>query len=199
MAEFITKCPHCSTDLQAQEEWIGMEVECPICLKKFFVDKPTIQIRKPVIEMENSVSIKFPSKKKFFSAIKTIIKIIRNTKPQMRCFILSFCFYLAFSIVFVHTAMGKSFFESNVAWGYTVRGTTDIFGKREYTPGDMSYATCKNTERTTDNLAYLIYGQKLDRQIKLSFALLGEAFFFLLLGAFWNNFFKQSSHVDINA
>ena len=37
MAEFITKCPHCSTDLQAQEEWIGMEVECPQCRKTFAI------------------------------------------------------------------------------------------------------------------------------------------------------------------
>ena len=37
MAEFNTKCPHCSTELQAQEEWIGMEVECPVCQKNFTV------------------------------------------------------------------------------------------------------------------------------------------------------------------
>ena len=41
MAEFITKCPHCSTDLQAQEEWIGMEVECPICHNTFVIANPT--------------------------------------------------------------------------------------------------------------------------------------------------------------
>ena len=37
MAEFNTKCPHCSAELQAQEEWIGMEVECPDCKKTFTV------------------------------------------------------------------------------------------------------------------------------------------------------------------
>ena len=37
MAEFITKCPHCNSDLQAQEEWIGMTVECPQCQKTFTI------------------------------------------------------------------------------------------------------------------------------------------------------------------
>ena len=35
MAEFITKCPHCNNDLQVQDEWIGMEIECPQCRQKF--------------------------------------------------------------------------------------------------------------------------------------------------------------------
>ena len=35
MAEFITKCPHCSTELQVKDEWIGMEIECPQCRQKF--------------------------------------------------------------------------------------------------------------------------------------------------------------------
>ena len=39
MAEFITKCPHCNTELQAQEEWIGMTVECPECQKTFIIPK----------------------------------------------------------------------------------------------------------------------------------------------------------------
>ena len=39
MAEFITKCPHCNAELQAQDEWIGMEVECPECQKTFIIPK----------------------------------------------------------------------------------------------------------------------------------------------------------------
>ena len=39
MAEFITKCPHCNSDLQAQEEWIGMTVECPVCKMKFVIER----------------------------------------------------------------------------------------------------------------------------------------------------------------
>ena len=41
MAEFITKCPHCNNDLQVQDEWIGMEVECPICHNTFVIANPT--------------------------------------------------------------------------------------------------------------------------------------------------------------
>ena len=37
MAEFNTKCPHCSAELQAQAEWIGMEVECPTCKQIFTI------------------------------------------------------------------------------------------------------------------------------------------------------------------
>ena len=35
MAEFIKKCPHCNAELQVQDEWIGMEIECPRCEEKF--------------------------------------------------------------------------------------------------------------------------------------------------------------------
>ena len=37
MAEFITKCPHCNAELQVQDEWIGMNVECPQCQKTFTI------------------------------------------------------------------------------------------------------------------------------------------------------------------
>ena len=35
MSQFETNCPHCGTALTMQEEWIGMEVECPECKKGF--------------------------------------------------------------------------------------------------------------------------------------------------------------------
>ena len=44
MAEFITKCPHCNNDLQVQDEWIGMEVECPLCHKMFAINKSSAQV-----------------------------------------------------------------------------------------------------------------------------------------------------------
>ena len=40
MAEFITKCPHCNAELQAQDEWNGMEVECPMCKNNFMLSMP---------------------------------------------------------------------------------------------------------------------------------------------------------------
>ncbi|MBO4649369.1 MAG: hypothetical protein J5806_14570 [Lentisphaeria bacterium] len=39
MAEFTTTCPYCNAKLQAQDEWIGMEVECPSCKRVFTVQK----------------------------------------------------------------------------------------------------------------------------------------------------------------
>ena len=37
MAIFITKCPHCNAELQAQDEWVGMAVECPACHNTFII------------------------------------------------------------------------------------------------------------------------------------------------------------------
>ena len=44
MAEFITTCPHCSAELQVQDEWVGMEVECPLCHKMFAINKSSAQV-----------------------------------------------------------------------------------------------------------------------------------------------------------
>ena len=41
MAEFITKCPHCNSELQVQDEWNGMEVECPLCSASFILQETT--------------------------------------------------------------------------------------------------------------------------------------------------------------
>ena len=45
MAEFITKCPHCNAELQVQNEWIGMEVECPQCKKMFVIQENSLQMQ----------------------------------------------------------------------------------------------------------------------------------------------------------
>ena len=37
MAEFNINCPHCGTELVADEAWVGMELECPQCKRKFAV------------------------------------------------------------------------------------------------------------------------------------------------------------------
>ena len=31
MASFKFSCPHCGKHVEAEEEWVGMEVECPHC------------------------------------------------------------------------------------------------------------------------------------------------------------------------
>ena len=43
MAIFITNCPHCNAELDAQEDWVGMEVECPACNKEFKIPKNSAQ------------------------------------------------------------------------------------------------------------------------------------------------------------
>ena len=46
MAEFSTKCPHCNTELVAEEDWIGMKGECPSCQQSFTVAKEAPKIPK---------------------------------------------------------------------------------------------------------------------------------------------------------
>ncbi len=42
MIKFETTCPHCGTVLTAQDDWIGMEVECPQCKQVFPIrDNPS--------------------------------------------------------------------------------------------------------------------------------------------------------------
>ena len=38
MAEFEMKCPHCGTQLTVQDDWAGMDAECPACKKTFKID-----------------------------------------------------------------------------------------------------------------------------------------------------------------
>ncbi len=42
MAEFETKCPHCGAELNVQDDWIGMNVECPQCKKEFTIRKDPV-------------------------------------------------------------------------------------------------------------------------------------------------------------
>lgn len=46
MAEFTAKCPHCSAELVAEEDWIGMEVECPTCSRSFILAKEPPRVPK---------------------------------------------------------------------------------------------------------------------------------------------------------
>ena len=44
MAKFKVNCSNCSQTLEADEAWIGMELPCPMCGKKFKLQKPTLQV-----------------------------------------------------------------------------------------------------------------------------------------------------------
>lgn len=37
MAKLNINCPHCYENLQIQEEWWGLEMECPVCQNKFVI------------------------------------------------------------------------------------------------------------------------------------------------------------------
>ena len=41
MAEFEAKCPHCGAELKMQDEWVGLEAECPNCKQHFTIAPPS--------------------------------------------------------------------------------------------------------------------------------------------------------------
>ncbi len=70
MAEFEMKCPHCGTQLTVQDDWAGMDVECPSCKKSFKIDLKPGKLPDPkkakVLAKDNSSrsSGKLPDPKK---------------------------------------------------------------------------------------------------------------------------------------
>ena len=40
MTEFEAKCPHCGAGLKMQDEWVGLEAECPYCKQSFTITPP---------------------------------------------------------------------------------------------------------------------------------------------------------------
>ena len=41
MEKFNTVCPHCQGNLEVQTDWIGMELECPLCSASFILQETT--------------------------------------------------------------------------------------------------------------------------------------------------------------
>ncbi len=39
--KFEMMCPHCKTNLEVQDEWCGMQIECPCCQQKCIVQQST--------------------------------------------------------------------------------------------------------------------------------------------------------------
>ena len=39
---FTFKCPHCNVKLEAEDDWIGMEAECPGCGNNVTITKPVM-------------------------------------------------------------------------------------------------------------------------------------------------------------
>lgn len=48
MAQFYIKCPKCGQELEVQDEWVGMEAECPLCQEKIIIPErpaPTLRLK----------------------------------------------------------------------------------------------------------------------------------------------------------
>lgn len=52
MAETTIICPHCQQELSIDEQYFGIEVECPECHNNFIIEKPAMQIQNPVASPE---------------------------------------------------------------------------------------------------------------------------------------------------
>jgi DNA-directed RNA polymerase subunit RPC12/RpoP len=48
MGNFEFTCPHCKEKFEAQEDWCGMEAECPNCNNYVTINKPSPPILSPV-------------------------------------------------------------------------------------------------------------------------------------------------------
>ena len=56
MAEQNIKCPHCNSELTLAEEYIGMEVTCPICSKSFVAapPPPVVKVVQPAVTVADA-------------------------------------------------------------------------------------------------------------------------------------------------
>ena len=40
---FTSKCPHCNAEFEADQEWIGMQAQCPVCGKEIVIKNLGLQ------------------------------------------------------------------------------------------------------------------------------------------------------------
>ena len=50
MPTFVFNCPQCSQKLEAEEEWIGMQTECPFCKQSIIIEKPSEMPVSPILQ-----------------------------------------------------------------------------------------------------------------------------------------------------
>ena len=82
MSEFETNCPHCNATLNVQDEWIGMNVECPLCKKHFVIER----ISNPVSNLNNSATKNGSRKRKWYILCTGIISAIAVVAIVIACF-----------------------------------------------------------------------------------------------------------------
>ena len=53
--DFVFICPHCKTQLEAQEEWEGMEVQCTVCNQTIIIPEkgPAVSVKPPESSRQN--------------------------------------------------------------------------------------------------------------------------------------------------
>ena len=73
---FKFACPHCGQHLEAESDWVGMEVECPRCGKAITVPKPPSAKAAEPASSDNSVKPHSPP------VIKTIAKGKEDASPS---------------------------------------------------------------------------------------------------------------------
>lgn len=199
-AFFETKCPHCGAALQAQEEWNGMSMQCPVCGKPFTLTKPgagapgmpVLQVVKNNGVMESAVVQK--SREIMSTSLQTVKKIKLKRDIQKILSVLSALFFLAACIVFF-TAVCTKVEESSSAGHACSPYEISTYGS--VSVGESSYGTYKNAQYIGLNTEFLLqafwsfqksYSDALKKEdlFHTSYGLFGIAIFLLFVSIYIN-------------
>ena len=207
MATFTFNCPQCGNLLSGEEEWRGMETECPEC-KKNIVIPP---VEQPLLVTPNHPSNILPQTSASTTTHKAIKKISRFDNKILRIikillFVTSCYFFVNAVGVFNETVTRPSISPTDRESGY---GDSAYKLKSEYevSVADSTYATYKNTVSianntndiqrntasivensysTTQLLRYIAESDRITRCVLLN---LGVSIFFLFLSIFIDKIF----------
>ena len=61
MAQIRIKCPHCQSEMEGEEEWIGQEAACPFCQKNFVISRDPVRptLVRPAVPPKSGKKIVF--------------------------------------------------------------------------------------------------------------------------------------------
>ena len=202
MATFNFNCPQCGNLLAGEDEWRGMETQCPEC-KKNIIIPPTEQ---PLLVTPNHSSNILPQTSTSTTTHKAIKKISRFDNKILRIIkILLFvtsCYFLVNAVgIFNQPVTRPSILPSDIKSGY---GDSAYKLKSEYevSVADSTYATYKNTvsiakntndiqrntasivENSYSTIGLLRYIVESDRITQCVLLNLGISIFFLFLSIF---------------
>jgi len=207
MATFTFNCPQCGNLLSGEDEWRGMETECPECKKHIVVpieEKPLLVKPHHPNNILPKASTANPTVPTFKKTSRFDHKVLRITKIVL--FATSCYFFAIATAVFNETVTRPSTFSTV---GKNEYGDSSYKLKSEYevSVADSTYATYKNTvsiaENTKDiqsNTASIVensysttmllrYIAEFDRITRCVTFNLGVSIFFLLLSVFIEKIF----------